>query len=79
MSVVKKAIRNYILKRDRFLCKSCLMKLKDDSFATIDHIIPKQYGGSSDLSNLQLMCRRCNQVKGMQTEYRIYGKSKLDF
>ena len=55
------------------------MKLKDDSFATIDHIIPKQYGGSSDLSNLQLMCRRCNQVKGMQTEYRIYGKSKLDF
>ncbi|WP_228721653.1 HNH endonuclease [Thermoleptolyngbya sichuanensis] len=30
---------------------------------TIDHIIPLAQGGVNDLSNLQVLCRRCNSSK----------------
>ena len=30
----------------------------------MDHVIPEFLGGSSDPSNIQLLCRRCNRSKG---------------
>lgn len=30
----------------------------------IDHIVPIALGGLSELDNLQLLCRRCNNLKG---------------
>ena len=32
--------------------------------ATVDHVIPRSHGGQDLLSNLQLACYECNQIKG---------------
>jgi 5-methylcytosine-specific restriction endonuclease McrA len=40
----------------------------DFHLMTVDHILPKSKGGSSELSNLQPMCERCNSKKGNQLE-----------
>lgn len=37
----------------------------------IDHVIPKGYGGSNDIDNLKLSCRKCNHKKG----FRLLGVS----
>lgn len=33
------------------------------NFAEVEHIFPKSLGGSSDVSNLKIVCHRCNQIK----------------
>jgi 5-methylcytosine-specific restriction endonuclease McrA len=38
---------------------------EDNILMTVDHIIPKCKGGAvEDMSNLQIMCTRCNTKKG---------------
>jgi len=32
--------------------------------ATVDHIVPKHKGGTSEYSNLRLLCGECNNIKG---------------
>jgi len=33
---------------------------RDNNFATIEHVIPKEYGGVDDISNFALACGYCN-------------------
>ena len=35
---------------------------------TVEHIVPLARGGTSDVSNLWMSCRRCNEFKGIQVE-----------
>jgi HNH endonuclease len=49
----------------------------DEGFAlTIDHILPKANGGTNHISNLQIMCLECNNLK-MHHPERIEGYKKL--
>ena len=53
--------RKNILKRDNNICQYCK---KNDSFMTIDHVIPKDKGGHESWSNLVTACKSCNTKKG---------------
>jgi hypothetical protein len=48
----------------------------DDIALTIDHILPKARGGTNHISNLQIMCLECNNLKLHHPE-RIEGYKKL--
>lgn len=48
---------------------------EDFLLMTVDHRIPKSQGGTSDLSNLDPMCERCNLRKGVRPPGEIkYNK-----
>ena len=55
-------VRNYVFARDKYQCKSC-GKTDRETQLTIDHIIALARGGTNDISNLQTLCRCCNQQK----------------
>jgi 5-methylcytosine-specific restriction enzyme A len=56
---IPKAVREYVLQRDNYQCRSC----GATAALSIDHIIPLASGGSNDMSNLQTLCSRCNSRK----------------
>lgn len=51
-----------VLKRAGFRCELCGISA-DEKALEPDHIIPRNHGGSDDLSNLQALCYSCNAMK----------------
>jgi ATP adenylyltransferase len=51
-----------------------------ESQLDVDHIVPRNSGGSSDISNLQMLCRTCNAQKRDRddTDFRAVTKSFAD-
>ena len=47
------------------------------SQVTVEHILPRNHGGTDDLSNLALACARCNNEKGRNIDCRHVGDPKL--
>lgn len=56
-------LREVVLKRDGYLCQSCLKQGRYVTANTVDHIIAKAHGGSDELSNLQSLCDACHKAK----------------
>lgn len=54
-------LREWIIDID--MCPYCNKKLKPKDLS-VDHIIPKSRGGSDDIRNLRLVCKKCNLLKG---------------
>ena len=52
--------RKNIIRRDRHVCQYC-----GDSkgLMTVDHVIPKRFGGEDTWENLVCACARCNNLK----------------
>ena len=55
------------MRRQRSLCAYCGRRYSSH-YLDIDHMDPVAYGGSNDLSNLQVLCGPCNRRKGDQTD-----------
>ncbi|GAX41800.1 HNH endonuclease [Tolypothrix sp. NIES-4075] len=55
-------IQELVRRRANFLCEYChYPEFLSTSPLTIDHIYPQSLGGSDDVDNLALACRRCNE------------------
>ncbi len=56
--------------RDGGICQCCGKRIdfdcepNSDDYPSIDHIIPIALGGKHQWDNVQLMCRKCNYLKG---------------
>jgi len=60
---VSKKLRFHVLQRDGFRCRACGRGPDDDVKLVIDHIIPVDWGGPTEESNLQSLCEECNSGK----------------
>jgi diadenosine tetraphosphate (Ap4A) HIT family hydrolase len=55
-------LRYEVLKRAKFRCELCGISAEDKALEA-DHILPRNAGGTDDLSNLQSLCYSCNAMK----------------
>ena len=55
-------VRYDVLKRARSRCELCGISHEIKALE-VDHIVPRNSGGTDDLSNLQALCYSCNAMK----------------
>jgi len=60
---VSERVRYQVFSRDSFRCQACGRGTKDGVKLTVDHIVPVDWGGSNDESNLLTLCAECNRGK----------------
>lgn len=54
--------RQLVRERAKFLCEYCHSpEWSSADLFTLDHLVPQFLGGSDELNNLALACRRCNE------------------
>jgi 5-methylcytosine-specific restriction endonuclease McrA len=59
-----KLTRKEIFKRDNYRCQYCG---RESSQLTVDHVVPRRYGGEHRWENLVSACPSCNIKKGGRT------------
>lgn len=62
-----KGLKRELMKRQDNTCVYCGYR-RIARTLDIDHIVPVVRGGSNDIGNLQVICRPCNQRKGIQSD-----------
>ncbi|MDR1947658.1 MAG: DEAD/DEAH box helicase family protein [Desulfovibrio sp.] len=71
LSELTDEMRNAVFTRDNDTCLRCGKKRNRGVVLNIDHIMPISLGGTNDLSNLQTLCKFCNNMKGInEINYR---------
>ena len=60
----KKVSRLEVFNRDQYTCQYCGRQTKE---LTLDHVIPRRWGGEHTWDNIVSACVRCNRRKGGRT------------
>ncbi|MDB8574481.1 HNH endonuclease [Turicibacter sanguinis] len=63
----QRKIQRRIKENSGRICYICGEKVVVDNLITIDHVIPKKFGGKDEEWNLRCCCFRCNKDKGCQS------------
>jgi 5-methylcytosine-specific restriction endonuclease McrA len=59
---ISETTKQSVRERAKYLCEYChSLELLSANRFTIDHLVPRSLGGSDDIDNLALACRRCNE------------------
>lgn len=74
---IPRATQFRVLKRENQICSVCGKSVQDEDIE-FDHIIPWSKGGSSDESNIRLLCSLCNKKKGKKFEKEFLIESIND-
>lgn len=63
---ISTALRSKVLTRDNHICRACGFggSAAFAPFLDADHAVCEANGGSTDLLNLQTLCKHCNGMKG---------------
>ena len=61
--LMTRQLRREVMIRDRYTCQECGKYMPDEVGLQIDHIIPVSKGGKTVMSNLQVLCSKCNGRK----------------
>ena len=67
---VSETTKKVVYSRDGGVCQCC----GNDKQLEYDHISPYSCGGSSEVSNIQLLCRKCNRSKSNSCYCKIHKK-----
>lgn len=60
---ISKKLRFLVLERDNYTCRACGATPKDGAKLVMDHVVPVDWGGTTDFDNLQALCMDCNEGK----------------
>jgi hypothetical protein len=69
----KAAYLDLLLLRVGYHCWQC----NTGDFLTVDHIVPKKWGGKNEMPNFQLLCIDCHKEKEKQTKFCHYPDCAL--
>lgn len=64
---IPQAVKFKVFRRDNQVCQQCGKNVAFDEI-NFDHIIPWSKGGSSDESNIRILCESCNKKRGANFE-----------
>ena len=56
-------LREKVMMRDNYMCQRCGKYMPDEVGLHVDHIVPVSKGGKTVMSNLQVLCSKCNLSK----------------
>lgn len=48
------------------------------STITVEHLRPRNHGGTNEIENLALSCKECNQAKGSHIDNRRKGDARME-
>jgi len=67
---ISETTKKIVFSRDGGICKCCGNSLNLE----YDHITPYSCGGNSDVSNIQLLCQKCNRSKSNSCTCKIHKR-----